>query len=180
MRSTKLLSVIAVVVLVSAISASAQMEKGMMGGAVPEEIAKMMQEQNKALAQVSMQYMTVFTHSLHVQSKERREQIDANFITTAFSEMKRAYGMIEKFQSAHVKTMDDRMQARVKPMMERMNSNLALIRNNLDDLEREVGGSRNLDKISFLTGEILKHLEDLPKGPGGMQGMTGGKQPMMK
>jgi hypothetical protein len=180
MRSTRLFSVITVVILAGAISAPAQMEKGKMGGDVPEEIVKMMQEQNKALAQASIRYMTLFTNSLHVQSKEKRERIDADFINSAFSEMKRAYGMIERFQSAHVKTMDDKMQARVKPMMERMNSNLALVKSNLEELEKEVNSGRDLDKIAFLTGDILKHLDDLPKGPDGMQGLPGEKQPMMR
>jgi hypothetical protein len=88
--------------------------------------------------------------------------------------------MVDKFQSAHVKTMDDKMQARVKPMMERMDRNLAFVKSNLDELEKEVNGRRDLDKIASLTGEILKSLDDLPKGPGGMQGMPGEKQPMMK
>ena len=171
---------IAAMILGGGISVSAQMGMGMMGGSAPEDISKMMQEQNKALAQASIQYMTVFSGSLHVQSKERREQIGVAFINSAFSEMKRAYEMIDKFQNAHVKTMDDKMQARVKPMMERMDRNLALIKKNLDELEKEVNGRRDLDKIVFFTGEILKVLDDLPKGPGGMQGMQGEKQPMMK
>jgi len=180
MRPIKLVSVITGMILASGIAASAQMEMGKMGGNIPEEIARMMQEQNKALAQASIQYMTVFTNSLHVQSRERRERMDVDFINSAFAEMKRAYEMIGKFQSAHVKTMDDKMQARVKPMMERMDRNLAFVKKNLDELEKEVNGRRDLDKITFFTGEILKPFDDLPRVPGGMQGLPGEKQPMMK
>ncbi len=180
MKSIKLFSILAAMILAGGISVSAQMEMGKMGGNIPEEITKMMQEQNKALAQASIQYMTVFTQSLHVQSKERRERIDVDFINSAFAEMKRAYEMIDRFQSAHVKTMDDKMRARVTPMMERMNRTLAFVKSNLDELEKEVNGRRDLDKIAFFTGEMLKHLDDLPKGPGGMQGFPGAKQPMMK
>lgn len=180
MKRIKLLSIIAGMILATGISVSAQMEMGKMGGHIPEEIARMMQEQNKALAQASIQYMTVFANSLHVQLKERRDRIDNDFINSAFAEMKRACQMIDRFQSAHVKTMDDKMQARVKPMMERMDRNLAFVKKNLDELGKEVNGRRDLDKMTFFAGEILKHLDDLPKGPGAMQGSQGEKQPMMK
>ncbi len=141
-----------------------------MGGNMPEDIAKMMQEQNKALAQASIQYMRDFTQTLHTQTRERRDQIDDGFIKSAFAEMKRAYEMINKFQSAHVKTMDANIQSKVQPMMERMNRNLAAIKSSLEGLEKEVNGSRELDKIVNFTGEILNRIDDMPRGRGGMSG----------
>jgi len=171
MKSGGLFVFMAMLILGGASAAVAQM--GMMGGKAPAEIAKMMQEPNKALAQASIEYMSVFTRSLQVQSKERREQINADFVKDAFAEMKRAFEMIEKFQSAHVKTMDSNIQARVQPMMERMNRNLASIGKNLDDLEKEVNNGRDLDRIVFITSEIMKHLDDMPRRPGGRPGMSG-------
>jgi hypothetical protein len=151
---------------------------GTMMGGPPEDIRMMMQEPNKALAQASVVYMTVFTRSLHTQATERRDKIDSAYIKAAFAEMKRAQGMIESFQTTHVKTMDAAMQDKVKMMMTRMNTNLAEIRKHLDVLEKEVNGKQDLDVIAEHTGVILKHLDDMPKPmPGGM-GMPGG-QPWM-
>ncbi len=152
---------------------------GAMMDGPPDDIRIMMQEPNKALAQASIVYMTVFTRSLHTQATERRDKIDSAYIKAAFAEMKRAHGMIESFQATHVKTMDAAMQEKVKMMMMRMSTNLAEIRKHLDVLEGEVNGKRNLDVIAGRTGAILKHLDDMPKPmPAGM-GMPGGK-PMMQ
>lgn len=151
---------------------------GAMMGAVPDARMAMMQEPNKAMAQASVLYMTVFTQSLHLQATERRDKIDNPFIKAAFAEMKRAHGMIEAFQTAHVKTMDAEMKDNVKMMMMRMNNNIAGIQKNLDALEIEVNGKQDLDIISNRTEAILKHLDDMPKPkPSGMD-MPGGK-PMM-
>jgi hypothetical protein len=176
MKSFTVSFLMTAMVLIGGIPASAQM--GTMGGKVPENIAKMMQEPNKVLAQTSIQYMSVFTQSLHVQAKERRDQIDDDFIKSAFAEMKRSFGLLERFQSAHVKTMDGNVQTKVQPMMERMNRNLISVKKNLDDLEQEVNGSRDLGKIALLTGEIIKGLEDMPRRAGGMPGLPGEKPGM--
>jgi exonuclease VII large subunit len=123
--------------------------------------------------------MTAFTRSLHTQATERRDRIDDAYIKAAFAEMKRAYGMIESAQKAHVKTMDAAMQEKVRMMMTRMNDNLAGIQKQLEALEKEVNGKQGLDVIAERTREILRHLDDMPKPrPGGM-GMPGGGQKMM-
>ena len=141
---------------------------GAMGGA-PDARMAMMQEPNKAMAQASVLYMTVFTKSLHTQSTERRDKIDSQFIKAAFVEMKRAYRMIEDFQAAHVKTMDAEMKETVKMMMMKMSSNLEGIRNHLDVLEKEVNGKQDLNIIAERTAAILTHLDDMPKPkPSGM------------
>jgi len=138
-----------------------------------------MQEPNKAMAQASVLYMTVFSKSLHTQSTERRDKIDSHYIKAAFAEMKRAHSMIGSFQAAHVKTMDAEMKEKVKMMMMRMNTNLADIQKHLDVLEKEVNGKQDLNVIADRTGAILKHLDDMPKPkPSGMD-MPGGK-PMMQ
>lgn len=152
---------------------------GAMMGSVPDDIRTMMQEPNKAMAQASILYMTAFARSLHTQSTERRDKIDGPYIKAAFAEMKRAHGMIEAFQAAHVKTMDAAMQEKVKMMMAKMNANLADIQKLLDALEKEVNGKQDLNAISDITAAILKHLDDMPKPkPGGMD-MPGGR-PMMQ
>ena len=74
-----------------------------------------------------------------------------------------AIRLIEQFQKAHVKTMDPAMQAMVKMMMERMNRNLAGLKENLDFLEKEIQGGNNLEVITSRTGEMLKYLDDLSK-----------------
>lgn len=178
MKTIKLFLAMVIIILSGAIFVYAEM--GNMGADMPADIAKMMQEQNKALAQASVKYLTLFTNCLYTQSNERRDQIDPDFIKSDFAEMKRAYDMIEKFQGAHVMTMDDDMQVKVKPMMERMNLNLASIKRNLDELEREVNGGSDLDKIALFTGEILKGLDEMQRRPGGMPGMSmsGQKPPM--
>jgi ribosomal protein S15P/S13E len=147
---------------------------------MPDDIRKMMQEPNKALAQASIQYMTIFTKSLHTQSSERRDRIDGPYIKACFAEMKRAYNMIESFQKAHVKTMGAEMQEKVKMMMMKMNNNLAEIKNHLDILEKEVSGKQNLDIIADRTREILKHLDGMPKPMQDGMGMPGSNQKMMK
>jgi hypothetical protein len=143
-----------------------QMQGGMSGaGTAVSQDAKMamMQEPNKALAQASVLYMTVFTKSLHVQSTERRDKIDSKYIKAAFAEMKRAYGMIEAFQAAHVKTMDDAMKENVKMMMMKMNTSLEDIQNELETLEKEVNGKQDLNIIASRSEAMLKQLDDMPK-----------------
>jgi len=155
---------------------------GAMMGGEPDARMAMMQEPNKALAQASALYMTVYTKSLNTQSTERRGKIDSHYIKAAFAEMKRAHGMIEDFQAAHVKTMDAAMKESVKMMMMKMSSNLAEIQKHLEVLEKEVNGKQNLDIIAFRTEAILKNLDDIPKPkPVGMD-MPGNKpmnKPMM-
>jgi flagellar biosynthesis/type III secretory pathway protein FliH len=183
MKSQNLLLLVTAGLLISSTAAYAQQANGampgpMMAGASDAKMA-MMQEPNKAMAQASVLYMTVFTKSLQTQSSERRDKIDSHYIKAAFAEMKRAHSMIEGFQAAHVKTMDAEMKESVKMMMTRMNSNIAEIQKHLDVLENEVNGKQNLDIIAYRTDAILKHLDDMPKpGPSGM-GMPGGK-PMMQ
>lgn len=153
---------------------------GAMMGGVPDDIKAMMQEPNKAMAQASVLYMTAFTRSLHTQATERRYKIDSHYIKAAVAEMKRAHGMIESFQAAHVKTMDAEMKEKVKMMMMRMNTNLADIQKHLDALEKEVNGKQDLAVIADRAGAILKHLDDMPKPkPGGMD-MPRGKPGMMQ
>lgn len=153
---------------------------GAMMGGVPDDIKAMMQEPNKAMAQASILYMTVFTRSLLTQSTERRDKIDSDYIKATFAEMRRAHGMIEYFQAAHVKTMDAEMKEKVKMMMMRMNTNLADIQKHLDALDKEVNGKQDLAVIADRAGAILKHLDDMPKPrPGGMD-MPGGKPMMMQ
>jgi len=173
---------IAAALFFSASGAHAQQMQGGMSGAgaaVPQEAKMaMMQEPNKALAQASVLYMTVFTKSLHVQSTERRDKIDSKYIKAAFAEMKRAYGMIEAFQAAHVKTMDAEMKENVKMMMMKMNTNLADIQKELEVLEKEVNGKQDLDVIASRSEAILKHLDDMPKPRQSGSEMPAGK-PMM-
>jgi hypothetical protein len=181
MKPRNLFLLIAAGLVLSAPATVAQQEGGtgaMMGGA-PDDIRAMMQEPNKAMAQASVLYMTVFTRSLHTQSTERRNKIDSHYIKAAFAEMKRAHSMIGNFQATHVKTMDAEMKEKVKMMMMKMNANLTDIQKHLDVLEKEVNGKQDLDVIADRTGAILKHLDDMPKPkPGGMD-MPGGK-PMMQ
>jgi hypothetical protein len=150
---------------------------GMMGGDRPEEMVKMMQEQNKVLANASIQYLAAFTNALHLQAAQRPDQIDPGFIKSAFGEMKRSFALIEEFQNAHVKTMDAAMQAKVKMMMERMNRSLAGLKENLNLLEKEIQGGQNLPAITSRTGEMLKYLDELAKMRA-TQG--GGANPAMK
>ncbi len=173
MRFSKLFPIVAVIVLAGAVSAAAQTGGGMMGGMggpMSGDTARMMQEPNKALAQASIQYMIVFVRALHRQTTERKDQIDADFIASAFSEMKRAYEMINRFQATHVRTMDEKMQSKVAPMMERMNRNLATVKNHLDTLEKEVNNGRDLGRIGLLSHEIIKALEEIPGGRTGSMG----------
>jgi len=181
MRSLKVSFLIAAALLFSAPAAFAQqmqggMNGGTMAGAQDAKMA-MMQEPNKALAQASVLYMTVFTRSLHLQSTERRDKIDSKYIKAAFAEIKRAYGMIEAFQAAHVKTMDAEMKENVKMMMMKMNTNLADIQKELEVLEKEVSGKQDLDIIASRSAAILRHLDDMPKPRQGGE-MPAGK-PMM-
>jgi ribosomal protein S15P/S13E len=188
MKSLKLFFLISVGLIVSAPLAFAQQGNDGHGHGsgdkmmadMPDDIKKMMQEPNKALAQASIQYMTVFTKSLHTQSSERRDRIDGPYIKAVFAEMKRAYNMIESFQNAHVKTMDAAMREKVNMMMTKMNNNLAGIKNHLDILEKEVNGKQSLDIIADRTREILKYLDDMPKPRQGGMDMPGNKQKMMQ
>lgn len=172
MKPRNLFLLIAAGLILSAPAVFAQQGGGtgaMMGGA-PDDIKAMMQEPNKAMAQASVLYMTVFTRSLYTQSTERRDKIDSQYIKAAFVEMKRAQHMIEDFQAAHVKTMDTEMKENVKMMMLKMSANLEGIRNHLDVLEKEVNGKQDLNVIAERTAGILKHLDDIPKPrPGGME-----------
>jgi ribosomal protein S15P/S13E len=183
MKSQNLFFLVAAGLIISSPAAFAQQANSGMGGPMmagaPDAKMAMMQEPNKAMAQASVLYMTVFTKSLHLQSSERRDKIDSHYIKSAFAEMKRAHSMIEAFQAAHVKTMDAEMKENVKMMMMRMNSNIAEIQKHLEVLEKEVNGKQNLDIIAERTDAILKHLDDMPKpSPSGM-GMPAGK-PMMQ
>lgn len=148
------------------------MKPGMMGGDRPEEMVKMMQEQNKVLANASIQYLAAFTNALHLQAAQRQDQIDPDFIKAAFAEMKRSFVLIEQFQKAHVKTMDAAMQAKVTMMMERMNRNLAGLKENLDFLEKEIQGGQNLHVIASRTGEMLKFLDELSQMRAAQGGMS--------
>ena len=164
-RSLKLLPFLIVILLLSAFSPmlSAQemgQRPGMMGER-PEGLVKMMQEQNKVLANASIQYLAVFTSALHLQAAQRPDQINPDFIKAAFGEMKRSFALIEQFQKAHVKTMDAAMLARVKMMMEGMNRNLTGLKENLDFLEKEIQGGQSLHLITARTGEMLKYLDEL-------------------
>jgi hypothetical protein len=181
-RVAKFFSFLIVISWLSAFSPmlSAQetgMRTGMMGGDRPEEMVKMMQEQNKVLANASIQYLAAFTNALHLQAAQRPDQIDSGFIKAAFAEMKRSFALIEEFQKAHVKTMDSAMQARVKMMMERMNRNLAGLKENLDLLEKEVQGGQNPHQIATRTEEMVKYLNELSKMRSAQEGRS---NPSMK
>jgi|WetSurMetagenome_2_1015567.scaffolds.fasta_scaffold654957_1 ribosomal protein S15P/S13E len=155
---------------------------GMMGGDRPEEMVRMMQEQNKVLANASIQYLAAFTSALHLQASQRQSQIDLDFIKAAFGEMERSFALIEQFQKSHVKTMDSAIQAKVGMMMERMNRNLSGLKEHLDSLRKEIQGGQNLQVIASRTGEMLNYLEDLSKmraAQGGRQDLPG-KKDMMK
>ena len=182
MNSRTAAFLIAAALFVSAPGAHAQQMQGGMSGAgtaVSQDARMaMMQEPNKALAQASVQYMTVFTRSLHVQATERRDKIDSTYIKAAFAEMKRAYGMIESFQAAHVKTMDDAMKENVKMMMMKMNTSLADIQKELEALEKEVNGKQDLNVIATRSEAILKSLDDMPRPRMGGGEIPAGK-PMM-
>jgi hypothetical protein len=180
-KSLKLLPFLIVILLLSAYSPMLSAQEtgprpGMMGER-PEGLVKMMQEQNKVLANASIQYLAVFTSALHLQAAQRPDQIDPDFIKAAFGEMKRSFALIEQFQKAHVKTMDAAMQAQVKMMMERMNRNLAGLKENLDSLEKEIQGGQNLQAIAARTGEMLNYLDELSKM---RAAQGGGSTPSMK
>ena len=177
---------LAAAIVASAGTVRAEMEPGKMKKSGMESgtdgRARMMQEQNKSLARASVRYMAQFALALKVQAGERKDQIDDGFIMSAFSEMKRAFAMIERFQAAHVKTMDGEMQNRVKPMMDRMNGSLEAVRRELKALESEISGKRDLERIAAISGEILRHLDNMPGDgmPGGPGEMKDGKKRMMR
>jgi hypothetical protein len=181
-KRLKLSTFLIVILLLSAFGPTLSAQEkgtktGMMGGDRPEEMVKMMQEQNKVLANASIQYLAAFTNALHLQAAQRQDQIDPDFTRAAIAEMKRSFVLIEQFQKAHVKTMDAAMQDKVKMMMERMNRNLAGLKENLDFLEKEVQGGQNLQLIASRTDAMLKYLEELSQ----MRAAQGGRpNPPMK
>jgi hypothetical protein len=180
-RALNLIPLLIVILLLSVFSPTLSAQEmgqrpGMMGER-PEGLVKMMQEQNKVLANASIQYLAVFTSALNLQAAQRPDQIDPDFIKAAFGEMKRSFALIEQFQKAHVKTMDAAMQAKVKMMMERMNRNLAGLKENLDFLEKEIQGGQSLQAIAARTGEMLTYLDELSKM---RAAQGGGSNPPMK
>lgn len=173
-----------VLVLVIASAAGAQPRHTQTGQKKPamagmkSEMAKMMKSPHHMLMTAHMKTISEFARTLHDQAV-KPEALDVEFARAAVAELRHNLDAMEAIHQKHMQMMGADMQSKMKMMMEKMDKDRSMVKDQVSALETDVRADQPDSKqVAAHSNALLKQLGMMSKMHGGSQ--AGKKKMAMK
>ena len=183
MNTCGLLSAIAIMLVMAIPSTAgaqhkhtASGEAGMQG--MKSKMAMMMKSPHHRLMTAHMKSMSEFARALHDQAV-KSQPLDVDFARAAVAELRHNLDAMEAIHQKHMETMSAEMQSKMKLMMEKMEKDGTMLKDQVSALETDVvGDTPDSKQVAAHTNALLKHLGMMSMMHGGNK--AGKKMPMKK
>ena len=178
-----LLSAIAIMLILSIPSAAwtqhkhgGQKKAGMPG--MKMDMAKMMQSPHHKLMMAYMKSMSEFARTLRDQAVKPKA-LDVEFARAAVAELRHNLDAMEALHQKHMQPMGAEMQSKMQMMMEKMDKDRAMLKDQVSALETDVQADKpDAAQVTAHANALLKHLGMMTKMHGGSK--AGKKKMAMK
>jgi MbeD/MobD like len=161
-KKTVLFSVIAImlVLLIPSVGRpqhkpSGQKNTSMPG--MPEDMARMMQSPHHKLMTAYMKSMTAFATTLRDQAM--KGTLDAEVARAAVAELRHNLDAAETLHQKYMQSMSAEMQSKMQTMMEKMDKDRAMLKDQVSTLETDVQADKpDSAQVTAHANALLKHL----------------------
>jgi len=149
---------------------------GMAG--MKSEMSKMMKSPHHMLMTAHMKSMSAFATALRDQAV-KPEALDVEFARAAVVELRHNLDAMEAIHQKHMQAMSAEMQAKMKMMMEKMDKERSMVKDQVGALEADVQADKADSKqVAAHADALLKHFGMMAKMDG--QSKAGKKKMAMK
>ena len=157
------ISVLIFAVLVgSAVGIVAQSKMDKMKGK-PMDMAKMMKSPHHMLMMAHQKSMSEFAKALHHQAMMPKA-LDVEFARSSVAELRHNLDAMEAIHQKHTATMSDEMKAKMKMMMEKMDKNRSMMKDQVSALETDVqADTPDSKQVAMHANALLKHFGMMSK-----------------
>lgn len=162
--NTVLLAVAVLAIVVASSKTFAQHKHGETKTGMQSEMSEMMQSPHHKLMMAYMQSMSEFARTLHEQAV-KVAPLDVDFARAAVAELRHNLDAAESLHQKHMAMMNAEMQSKMKAMMEKMDKNRTMLKDQVTALETDVSADKpDRKQVAAHADALLKHL--------GMMSMT--------
>ena len=142
------------------------------------EMSKMMKSPHHMLMTAHMKSMSEFAMTLRDQAVMPKA-LDAKFARAAVAELRHCLDAMEAIHQEHMQTMNVEMQSKMQMMMEQMDKDRSMVKDQVSALETDVQTDKpDSKRVAAHTNALLKHLGMMSKMHGGSK--AGKKMGMKK
>ena len=170
------ISVLVVAVLVgSALGIMAQGKMDKMKGK-PMDMAEMMKAPHHMLLMAHQKSISEFAKALHHQAMMPKA-LDVEFARAAVAELRHNLDAMDAIHEKHMQTMSAEMKSKMQMMMEKMNKNRSMVKDQVSALETDVqADTPDSKQVAMHANALLKHFGMMSKMKSGSKA---GKKKMM-
>jgi|GEM_PF-418781 len=137
---------------------SGQKESGM-----SPEMSKMVQSPHHVLMTAHMKSLSEFARALRDQAV-KPEALDVGFARAAVAELRHNLDVMESIHQKHVQTMSAEMKSKMQMMMEKMDKNRTMLKDQVSALETDVqADTPDSKQVAAHSNALLAHLDMLSK-----------------
>jgi hypothetical protein len=145
---------------------------------MPMMMTMMMKSPDHQLMTAYMKSMSAFATSLRDQAM-KPNTIDAEVARATVAELRHSLDAMEALHQKHMLAMSPEMQSKMKTMMEKMDKDRSMVKDQVSALETDVQADKpDSAQITTHANALLKHLGMMSKMHGGSK--AGKKMPMKK
>lgn len=144
---------------------SGQKEADMAG--MKSEMSMMMKSPHHMLMTAHMESMSEFARALRDQAV-KPETLDVEFARAAVAEVRHNLDAMEAIHQKHMQTMSAEMKSKMQPMMEKMDKDRSIMKDQVSALETDVlADAPDAKQVAAHANALLKHLGMMSKMHGG-------------
>jgi polyhydroxyalkanoate synthesis regulator phasin len=148
---------------------------GMAG--MKSEMSMMMKSPHHLLMTAHMKSMSEFANALRDQAV-KPEPLDVEFARAAVAELRHSLDAMEAIHQKHMETMSADMKSKMQTMMDKMDKDRAMVKDQVSELETDVQADKPDSKqVAAHSNALLKHFAMMSKMHGGSKA---GKKMAMK
>ena len=143
---------------------SGQKKAGMAGMAgMKSEMAKMIKSPHHMLMTAHMKTMSEFARTLRDQAV-KPQALDVEFARAAVAELRHNLDAMEAIHQKHMQAMSAEMKAKMQMMMEKMDKDRSMVKDEVSALETDVQADKPDSKqVAAHTNALLKHFGMMSK-----------------
>lgn len=135
---------------------STQKKSGMPG--MSAEMAKMMESPHHVLMTAHMNSMSEFARALRDQAV-KPEALDVEFARAAVAELRHCLDAMEAIHQKHMQAMSPEMKSKMQMMMEKMEKDRSMVKDQVSALEADVQADKlDSKQVAAHANALLKHL----------------------
>ena len=152
-------------------------QSGQKKAGMSAEMSKMMKSPHHMLMTAHMKSMSEFARALRDQAV-KPEALDVEFARAAVAELRHNLDAMEAIHQKHIQSMSAEMKSKMQMMMEKMDKDRSMVKDQVSALETDVqAGTPDSKQVAAHTNALLKHFGMMSKMHSGSKA---GKKMAMK